>query len=421
MGHISSKNVYRDLGKKIDSLTMRVPWNKAFYEILKELYTEEEADFIIKMPYGLSVLEQIKQSTEYDEAKIKNLLESLCSKGLVIDLYMLGKFRYMISPMIIGIFEFTMMRTGEGLNSKKWAELFNDYMFGSNKFFKKNFRDKKVSVMRTLPHEEVIEESQHVEVLDYEKAEAIIRETKKFAISICACRHEKYHLDEKKCDVPLETCSTFGISTEYFIRRKLAREASQSEMLENLARAKEMGLVLNADNVQKRVSYMCQCCKCCCNVLLGISTFGYPETVVTSSYIANVDEELCVSCGKCVEACPINAIELPEGDKPCIDRVLCLGCGVCGLQCKTGAMKLVKREQRVLHPETTFQRVILQCLERGTLQNQMFRDPGNISHKFMRGFIGGFLKLPPVKKALMSDMLRSSFLNYMEEKVRRKR
>ena len=33
----------------------------------------------------------------------------------------------------------------------------------------------------------------------------------------------------------------------------------------------------------------------------------------------------------------------------------------------------------------------------------------------MKGFVGGFLKLTPVKKALMSDMLRSSFLDAMKK------
>jgi len=73
----------------------------------------------------------------------------------------------------------------------------------------------------------------------------------------------------------------------------------------------------------------------------------------------------------------------------------------------------VKREKRVLHPETTFERVILQTLERGTLQNQIFDNPQSVTQKFMRGFIGGFLRLPPVKAFLMSDMLRSSFLHAM--------
>jgi hypothetical protein len=62
------------------------------------------------------------------------------------------------------------------------------------------------------------------------------------------------------------------------------------------------------------------------------------------------------------------------------------------------------------HPENTFERIILQCLERGTLQNQLFDEPGKISHQVMRGILGGFLRLPPVKKTLMSDLLRSRFL-----------
>ncbi|MGZ3524282.1 MAG: 4Fe-4S ferredoxin, partial [Thermodesulfobacteriota bacterium] len=66
-----------------------------------------------------------------------------------------------------------------------------------------------------------------------------------------------------------------------------------------------------------------------------------------------------------------------------------------------------------------FERVILQSLERGTLQNQIFDNPQSITQKFMRGFIGGFLRLPPVKAALMSDTLRSSFLNAMINGVRK--
>jgi hypothetical protein len=35
----------------------------------------------------------------------------------------------------------------------------------------------------------------------------------------------------------------------------------------------------------------------------------------------------------------------------------------------------------------------------------------------MRAFVGGFLKLTPVKKALMSDRLRSRFLSAMKDGV----
>jgi hypothetical protein len=39
MAHNTVKDTYRQLGKKIDSLPERVPWNETLYEILKELYT----------------------------------------------------------------------------------------------------------------------------------------------------------------------------------------------------------------------------------------------------------------------------------------------------------------------------------------------------------------------------------------------
>jgi hypothetical protein len=70
MGHIDGKTLYRKLGRKIDNLTTKAPWNQAFYEILKELYSEKEADVVVKMPYGLSSLDQIAQVTRYEGAEL---------------------------------------------------------------------------------------------------------------------------------------------------------------------------------------------------------------------------------------------------------------------------------------------------------------------------------------------------------------
>jgi hypothetical protein len=37
MGHMVGKDLYRKLGRKIDGLSMRAPWNDKLYAILKEL------------------------------------------------------------------------------------------------------------------------------------------------------------------------------------------------------------------------------------------------------------------------------------------------------------------------------------------------------------------------------------------------
>jgi ferredoxin len=112
-------------------------------------------------------------------------------------------------------------------------------------------------------------------------------------------------------------------------------------------------------------------------------------------------------------------VEAKRKMKPRVDTAVCLGCGVCALQCPTKACTLTKRGQRVIPPETTFERIMLQSLEKGTLQNKIFANPQRVDEKFMRAFVGAFLRLPPVKKALMSDKLRSRFLGAMKEGVKK--
>ena len=309
MGHMVGKDLYRQLGKKIDNLTARVPWNDTLRQILTELYTPREAELVVKMPYGLATVEEIEKTTRFDRDELRRLLDGLSEKGLVIDIWMGDRYRYTISPLVIGIFEFTMMRTRGELRTKEWARLFHEYLSDGALFYKANLaKGQKISPLRTLPYEDAIDDNAYVEILDYEKASAIIDGYDKFAIGICSCRHEKMHAGEKKCDVPLETCSTFGHATESMIRHGFARQVSKSEMLDNLARSKDLGLVLCADNVKKDVSFICHCCGCCCNVLLGVSRFGYPNVVVSSNYIARVDPDECQQCGVCVETCPVNAI-----------------------------------------------------------------------------------------------------------------
>ncbi len=423
MGHLVGKDVYRKLGKKIDGLTARAPWSPSLRAILAELYSPEEAELVVKMPYGLSRIERIAEVTGAPREKLLGELERLCRRGLVLDVFVGDQYWYAPSPIVIGIFEFTMMRTGAGLDTPRWARLFHDYM-QEGRFYERNLGNgERVSLMRAVPHDGAVQPEEYVEVLDYEKATANVESSDRFSMGLCSCRHEAHHRGTKRCAAPLDNCSSFGMGADYLVRNGLARAVSKTEMLENVARSRELGLVLNADNVQRNVTFMCHCCRDCCNVLLGITKHGFPNAVVTSTFIAASDGEKCLGCGKCSKRCPIGAIpreadpdpRFRKNGRPRVDESLCLGCGVCAVTCNSGAMKLHKRRQRVLHPETTFERVMLQCLERGTLQNQLFDDPGKKTQAFLRALVGGFLRLPPVKRALMSDALRSRFLDAMKK------
>jgi len=420
MGHLAAKDLYHRLGHKVDNLHVKAPVNEAFYNILKELYSEEEAEVVIKMPYLFSSLDRITRLTKMNKDKLRSILERLCAKGLVMDVFLKGDYRYMPSPLFVGIFEFTMMRTDKDADSKGWAHMFHEYM-EEGAPYRANFdKNSRTSIARALPYEEALRN--HVEILDYEKATHLIDEVDKYSVGLCSCRHKKEHSGEKRCDVPMETCTSLGHGADYLIRNKLAREISKSEITDIFARSKELGLIFSADNVQKRVLFVCHCCGCCCGIMDGINKHGLTTTLVTSNYIASIDGNTCDGCGKCSRACHINAIEMQtlppkEGSKKkkkaVVDESICVGCGVCTMKCKSGALTLAKRKSRVIHPETTFERVVLQCLERGTLQNQLFDNPESITQNALRGIVGGFLKLSPVKKALMSDTLRSVFLKSM--------
>ena len=425
MGHLVGKALFRELGKKIDGLETRAPWNDKLYAVLKELYTAEEAELVVRMPYGLSTFERLEQVSGYQKEALRRVLDGLTAKGLVMDMWINEAYYYLPSPIVIGIFEFTMMRVGPDLNSREWARLLHEYMDAS--FYAANSSaENHFWTFRALPYEEAIMEAEFAEVLDYEKASALIEEADRFSIGLCSCRHEKSHLGGEICGAPLESCTQFGSAAEMMIRNKMAREITKSEMKEHFARSREMGLVLTADNVQKNMRFICHCCGCCCNLLQGISQHGCSNLIVTSNYLAAIDDGTCVGCGKCAKACPINAISMSPAENSVskrkqdasVNTEICLGCGVCALSCSKKACRLAQRGQRVIHPETTFERIMLGCLEKGTLQNQLFDDPSRIDQKFMRAFVGAFLRLPPVKKALLSDKMRSGFLNAMKNGVR---
>ncbi|WMW65788.1 4Fe-4S dicluster domain-containing protein [Nitratidesulfovibrio liaohensis] len=499
MGHIAAGDIYRRLGHAIDNTPVRTPWNDAFHAMLRELYTPEEAELVVRMPYRPSSIGRLERVTGMNRARLQGLLDRLCDKGLVLDIREDGDHAanatnvtgatnvagatetaerwaasahghaeqrghdghdahadrahphahahdhspsphahgrsapgaptsphsphhddgclYMISPIVIGIFEFTMMRTGGALPSKRWAELFHDYMFGDRAFLDANFGDgQRVSVMRALPHQQTL--GDHVEILDYERATALVEQNRTFAVGLCSCRHEKHHLGTRQCDVDMETCTSMGTGAEYLIRHGFARRIDKAAMHDILARSRDLGFTLSADNVQQGVGFICHCCGCCCNLMQGIRQWGHAGILVTSSFIARCDASLCNGCGLCERACPIDAVSLPvppggrKRDRRCtVDEAYCLGCGACALKCPTGALRLHPRERKVLHPADSFERVILQSLERGTLQNLVFDNPNSRTQEFMRGLVGGFLRLGPIKRALMGEALRSRFLD----------
>ena len=123
-----------------------------------------------------------------------------------------------------------------------------------------------------------------------------------------------------------------------------SRRITINEALGILQAEHERGHVHSAwfkDAMVDRFYGICNCCKCCCGGIKGMTQFDIPM-VASSGYVAQHDESLCDSCEDCQDSCPFNAIQV--NGKAVVNWDKCMGCGVCIDQCPQGALTLVRDE-----------------------------------------------------------------------------
>jgi NAD-dependent dihydropyrimidine dehydrogenase PreA subunit len=423
MGHLTTavpteEAAYRRLQERLDRMPTGAPDTIVLRRILRVLFTAEEADLAAQIPTLVTVAD-LAGRLGRDESELAAVLDGMARRGLVIDIEHRGARWVSLAPVVIGFFEFTFMRVRDDAPMEELARLFDDYLFTDpdHAFAQAVFRGS-VQVGRSLVREEALPDNPPAEVLDWERATTIVADAATVAVALCPCRHHAQLLG-KACDAPLRTCLSFGGAAESLIRAELAERVSTAEALSILDEAKRAGLAQTADNVQRDVSYMCNCCGCCCGMMQAIRTAGIHHAIVSSNWVAETDHDLCRGCRSgCVEACPADAVARVDsaGEGPrkywaVVDTERCLGCGVCVDACKFGARTMVPREQRVFTPVDTFDRMVAMAVERGKLGDLLIDTlPGAGPRAVAR--VLQILERTPVAAAIRAvEPLRSAYLH----------
>jgi Pyruvate/2-oxoacid:ferredoxin oxidoreductase delta subunit len=421
MAHLTVRSAYKDLVDRINKFPQGAAPSELLYKILELLFSEREAEFVALLPIKPFTAKEAAYLTKRSISETIKILNALSSKGILLDIERDGQSVYTLPPPMAGFFEFSMMRIRGDINQTVLAELFYQYLNVEEEFIKQLFTRGKTQLGRTFVNEESLPKEHKLEVFDYEKASEVIKSAKYRAVGICYCRHKMDHLG-KACNAPMEICLTFNSIAGSLIKHNIAREIDLQEGLDLLQTAYDKNLVQFGENVREEVSFICNCCGCCCEAMLAAKRFGLLHPVHTTNYLPSISAEDCSGCGKCVNVCPVEAVNMVSVEdiavkkrikKPVLNEEICLGCGLCVRACTERHIQLVERKQRVITPLNSAHKAVVMAIERGKFQNLIFDQQALWNHRVMAAILGIIIKLPPIKQVLASNQLKSRYLEYI--------
>jgi ferredoxin len=351
-------DVYETLREILDAHPSGAPKSKAFDEILRFLFTPEEAELAVHMSFTPRTAADIASAAGIPPDEAEYQLELMASKAVIFSREKGGTLFYGLLPTIPGLFEYPLMR-GKGTPlherlGKLWTKYRKDGLGES-------FAGNPTPLARVVPVGKAIDAA--ITIHPYEEVATLIEKAEYIALAQCACR-----ASVGVCHAPREVCLFFDGPARFLTERRYARAISREKAHHVLDQAEEAGLVHTSSNSADRASFICNCCPCCCIILTCRTRLNLAHGFATSGFQPRVDASTCAGCGICAdERCPMSAIEIKNAIAV-VDVDRCIGCGLCVSACPAKAMILVRRSESSDIPATRDELGLKVLTEKGKLE-----------------------------------------------------
>ena len=314
------------LGKKI---TDRIPQKLGLKKITRNdpeywglagVLTDEEALLALKLRVRKpKTLSEIVKISGLEEKKCEALLEEMSRKGLLEYNWenAAHEKQYVLPMYVPGCAEFFNMNAKILEGNPEMGTFFEHMSRLPLEKITPFVPEGGAGIgMHVIPVEKAIEmenESVDLEHISY----WLSKYEGKYAASPCSCRRSRLTHDEGCADDPEGWCVAVGDMADYVVEtQKDGRYISKEEALDIFRQAEENGFVHQITNIdgKNKIFAICNCNVNVCYALRTSQLFNTPN-MSRSAYIAKVEKQNCVACGKCVEACPAGAVKL--GQKLC--------------------------------------------------------------------------------------------------------
>ncbi len=178
------------------------------------------------------------------------------------------------------------------------------------------------------------------EAVPYDFITEMMANADQIAVAECYCRLSMGMIGQP-CDHEKETCFLFNHAAESLVEIGVARMVDLEEAVRIIRRCEEAGLVHNINNCQEEITFLCNCCPCCCPIIRSMEK-GLTNVSAPSRFVATRIEENCVDCGACVDVCYVGALRFDA--RLSFDADRCIGCGLCVSRCPENALIMIPRE-----------------------------------------------------------------------------